>query len=322
MSTLPSEESLAEATPGGGAVATATAPPGATLSPGPWGEDVFNPIVKAEFRRWRARPVTYLSIVLVALASIILLYYIRTNRLPDLVAGMKIFGFDVGAFLSGQVLGGGSRGWMFGFSLMSYIIRPSTIIPLLMTWRALASFRSGGMYRAFRMTFLTPGEFLWGVIATPFVASALILVLYTGLVLGPDMMARGFSRPPDRGSTNLWLTMGGILFEGSLNGMLICFIALLVGLLTDARLSALGVVILITIGVQALQASPVLFPDFWPLNPATIRDLVLELPAPWPDRLSWTRGLETYIHWGLPKLVLCIVLWRACVVVIRSRAEE
>lgn len=314
MGPVPGVASAAEAAPRGVAGATLTPPAD------PLGERVFNPIVKAEFRRWRARPFTYSSILLATLGSIILLYYMRTGRVAGLAGGLVFFGFDVGGFLSGTAFapgpgGGPGAGWAFSRAMLAYVIRPSTIIPLLMTWRALASFRSGGMYRAFRMTFLTPGEFLWGIIATPFFASALVLVAYTGLVLAPDLMERSFSRPPDRASISLMLQIGGILLEGASNGILICFVALLVGLLTGARLSALALVAILAIGIQAAQAYPV-------LDPIWIRDAIEHLPESWRPRLAWTRGLEAYLIWAVPKLLLSAILWQACKFVVRRAASE
>lgn len=293
------------------------------LSPGPSGS-VFNPIVWAEFRRWRARPWTYLGIVLLMLAGICVVYYTKGNILAKL-AGVNLVPQSWTAANNVFV--------MYFNTMVRLILRPSTILPLLMVWRALVTFRDDGMYRPFRTTFLTPGDFLWGVIAVPFLLSAIILVGYTGAVLSPRMIESYYQMNPEyRGLHPFWMVLS-ILFEGSLNGAVICLIALYFGVKLNARLSALFpvavAILLIQTGHSFLYLGHANL-SRWFIAPASEwLKLVGRLPEAWHDFLIWfdpagvreldqklangtrhIRSIWTYYAAGIPKLIVCIVLWR------------
>jgi hypothetical protein len=294
------------------------------LSPGPDGR-VFNPIVWAEFRRWRARPLTYLGIVVLVFGGICYMHFNKAGLVPGLIrAGLLPAGINP------------MSAWVRYIELMiQLLVRPSTILPLLMMWRALVSFRDDGMYRPFRTTFLRPGEFLWGVIAIPFAMGALILVLYTGLVLVPQMVQGYFQMAPQFRQVHPWWQIAGILYEGTLNGVLMCFIALYFGLRGNARLSALVPVVGVILLVQSAHAmmylaSPTI--HGWLTSPASSwASLAGRLPEgiarllvwydegraremDWSlrDQLPHVRLLWAYVLAGTPKLLLALVLWWRC----------
>lgn len=282
-------------------VPVAESSPPQPLSPGRAGR-VFNPLVKAEFRRWVARPLQYLGIVAATLAGIILLYY-QSSALT------AVFGMTpVGQFLRHLTL---------------LIARPSTIVPLLMVWRALVSFRDGGLYRPFHTTFLTPGEFLWGIITIPFLVSFAILVAYVGAVLMPAQIEGFYAfEPVQRGA---WvgaipLRIFLVLFEGAANGAVICFLALYVGLRGGATLAALFPVLIGVVLIQALQAVHFLFEadvSFW----VSVHVLRPVLPATWVDE-SIIRESARLLVPAFPKLLACVVLWMLTVWHLRLRDYE
>jgi hypothetical protein len=254
----------------------------ATLSPGAAGS-VFNPLVAAEFRRWRAKPLQYLSMVLVVFAGICYLYFNHQSLIQFPLTWSR----EVTLYFE---------------SLVRLLVRPSTILPLMMVWRAIVSFRDGGMYKPFRTTFLTPGEFLWGVIAVPFLLSGLLLVLYTGWVLGPGIIERHNVFAPDARNGHPLVLIAGILLEGSLNGAMICFIALYFGIRGEGRLTALMPVLALTLLVQALQAG--LYVRSWEFLEFGRRfaahrhgPLLVQL---WP-----------YLIQSAPKLVMAAAFWWA-----------
>jgi len=256
----------------------------ALVSPGAAGR-VFNPIIIAEFRRWRARPFTYLSMVLVVFAGLVSLYQIKQGA------------FAAMAMRAGNVVG---VDWVqYGMNMINLVFRPSTILPLMMVWRALVSFRDGGLYKPFRTTFLTPGEFLWGIVTVPFLMSAVILVIYTGAVLAPSMIEMHFAQPADR--RNWWAAINvlGILFEGSMNGALICFVAMYFGLRGGARLGALFPVLAAVLVIQSAQAVG------YTLSPR-INGLFMGRTGE-----GWTLLQRTWQFWvfGTPKVLLAAVFW-------------
>ncbi|MDK2971082.1 MAG: hypothetical protein PWP23_837 [Candidatus Sumerlaeota bacterium] len=286
---------------------------------------VFNPIVWAEFRRWRARPVLYLGMVAVALGGICYLHFNKGGAVPWLIR--------IG-LLPGSI--NPANAWLQYLELMiQLVVRPSTLLPLMMVWRALVSFRDGGLYRPFRTTFLTPGEFLWGIIAVPFLAGALILVGYTGLVLSPRLIQYHFQLTPDLRQVHPYWQILAILFEGSLNGVLICFVALYFGLRGRARLVALVPVL---VGVLLIQSGhAVLFlgagsVQEWLARPATswaafaqrFPDALAKLLVWYDDAgaqeldrslrgaIPYIRALWTYVVSGAPKLALSLLLWWRC----------
>lgn len=269
-------------------------------SPGSRGK-VFNPVVRAEFRRWRARPFTYLGMVLVVLGAIVYAYQARGT------GGL--------AFLAG-----GNRWLQLLNTMISHIVRPSTILPAMMVWRALVSFRPMGLYQPFRTTFLGPGEFLWGVIAVPFFVSALILIGYTGFVLSPQFVQAYFSQEPGVIDWRPVLTVAGILMEGSLNGALICFVALYLGLRTNARLWALFPLIAVIIAIQAAQ-SALSIPPLSTWLASDFRSWLYTRISDDPRRGFAFFTFSLYLVVAIPKLILCLVAWRMTTRFLRKADE-
>jgi hypothetical protein len=282
--------------------------PAKPLSPGYAGV-VINPIIQAEFRRWRARPITYLAIVAVALGGI---WYTLSYRT------------ELQQFITSQQ-GMGADSWgMFAVRMLDLIVRPSTIIPLLMTWRALVSFRPSGLYQPFRTTFLTPGEFLWGIVTIPFIVSLVVLVLYTGIRLLPDGSSGSlmvyYSVTPEMRADRLvppfWSAFG-ILFEGAANGAVICLAALYFGLLFKARMEALVPIVGFLLLLQGAQA-------WYYVNEAQQRTFtnwfVLRVTG---DTDISTHALLVYLSQylvvAIPKLALCFVFWALTTWHLRAR---
>lgn len=286
------------------------------MSPGSGGPEVFNPLIIAEFRRWRARPVTYLAMVFVALLSITAVYFIRTNALD--LGGLTVFDIKVQDLLNGRIARDAGPVGQFTYFLVPLLIRPSTIIPLMMVWRCLWSFRNGHMFAALRTTFLRPGDFLWGVIAVPFFISGIVLVLYTGLVLMPGLIESHFARPGEYRTPAYWLRATAILYEGALNGAVVSFIALYFGIRGRVRPAMLVPVFFAVLGVQCLTA--------WAWN----AEWLVRAPlSALHDRYEWfDRNLRdivgqlwVYFVAGTPKLVLTIGLWYACKRLVRGGEE-
>lgn len=313
------------------------------LSPGVYGR-VFNPLVSAEFRRWRARPVTYTGIVLITFLAICF------NFFGSRVGAGPPFGIDHPFLVEVAEQIARLRTWIIELlpatgdwrdlagQYLGLILRPSTILPLMMAWRALVSFRDGGLYLPFRTTFLSPSEFLWGIIAVPFFASALLLVVYTGGVLGPGLVAAHNSIPPGSGRIlpHPVVSIMGILFEGGMNGALICFVALYCGLVLKARPEALVPVVLAVLAIQATQC--------WYQNAqGKVVDLIVAKllglgnapddpfvqvygpPARMQEIAAFIRGnsnLVFLVTSGLAKLLLCIAMWTACRVQLRRTEDE
>jgi hypothetical protein len=281
--------SLAPPRKGGGAIrpGPTAAGPKQILSPGPSGS-VFNPVVWAEFRRWRARPITYSLMTLLTVLAVGYLYAAQR----DLLAGAA------------------SRWEQYLHILVRLVIRPSTIVPVMMVWRALVSFRDGSFYEPFRTTFLTPGQFLWGIVAVPFFVSAVILVGYTGIALAPGVLESYFAITPERRTLAYFAVLPGILYEGSLNGILICFIALYFGLRGGAYLDSLMLVILFILGLEALQG-------IGHLNHYQLREYIPEVDHEFLQRTF--EGLWMYVLMGTPKLILSVLFWSLAVRVVHTR---
>jgi hypothetical protein len=271
------------------------------LSPGRAGR-VFNPLVKAEFRRWAARPFQYFGIVVAAMAGITLLFF-QSGDLAMLFGTGK-----VAAFL---------------YHLTMLVARPSTIVPLLMVWRALVSFRAGGLYKPFHTTFLSPGEFLWGIVTVPFLVGFSVLVVYVGVVLMPPHVENHYGNMPGFGG-DWWTTIAMrvflVLFEGAANGAVICFVALYFGLRGGATLAALFPVLIAVLAIQGCQATFFVFEaevSSW-LHEKLWQHL---LPAAWLQAAA-TRDLMRLLVPALPKLAACVVLWAMIVWHLRLRDYE
>ncbi len=281
------------------------------LSPGTKGR-VFNPIVVAEFRRWRARPFTYLGMVLITLAGLSLMYHARSAGAGSIFFSISSAGWfgnlmELMKLRGVAAPGAGTGGKIAQFAgyLLLLILRPSTLLPLMMVWRALVSFRDAGLYKPFRTTFLRPDEFLWGMIAVPFCVSALILIFYTGAILSPGLVRAYHMYPPTMSSPHPYFQIIGILFEGSLNGALICFIALYFGVRSHVHLSALFPILLAVLLIQSAHACAYQFGVM-----QIIMDKWIEVP-----QQEWTPAFKTlyrnalYLITGTPKLILCVIFW-------------
>lgn len=284
---------------------TADAHAGAPLSPGRAGR-VFNPLVRAEVRRWMARPVQYLGIVAITLAGIVLLYW--QNDYVTLAFTWLFGGGPLASYLR---------------QLTLLIARPSTIVPLLMVWRALVSFRDGGLYKPFHTTFLTPGEFLWGIIAVPFLVGFVILVLYVGAVLMPDQIEGIYATPPDFRGVGWYaipLRIFLILFEGAANAGVICFLALYLGLRGGATLAALFPVLVCVVALQAAHAL------FFMYEAELHAHLVQAYLRHWlPNEMLHSPGVRESLRAllpALPKLAACVVLWMLTTWHLRLRDYE
>lgn len=292
------------------------------------GAKQFNPLLLVELRRWRARPLTYASFVIIALAGILLNRYFNQTAQTTILAtvGLQFPSPDVFSRMIESheqsflwlPFGKEFADYLKGFSnlntllhtYISLLLRPSTVIPLLMVWRALFTFRQSGYYGALRMTFLHPRDFIWGIVTIPFWISAVILVLYVGIVLTPDLAMRFYAIAPDERSIHpMWL-IAGILFEGALNGALICFLALYLGLRYGANLLNIFPVVLFILVIQFIMAIYLVQPEF-------VNSILLPFPETWEasnkDLSALFRGilsLERYLVMGVPKLLACALLYR------------
>ena len=314
---------------------------------------VMNPVIVAEFRRWKARPLTYLLFSLLTLGILVYLHKTRTgglfvtsvfeniDKLTALFNG--VLGTDVipelTPLLPAGGVGGGFIALRFIDNMCRLVLRPSTLIPVMMVWRAICTFRKDQMYRPLRTTFMTPGEFMFGVIAIPFLVSALIIMFYTGLFLAPRIIEGYFSMSPENRleyTVHPLFTLSGILFEGCLNGAVICFVALYFGLRFNGRLTALVPVILFILLIQLISAMVfnlssnfddhvTMFLDGyrkftevmgWKFDPSLYDMTKWELIPNRYRAMFWVYGLS-----GTVKLVLCALLWQLSASHLKHREE-
>lgn len=266
---------------------------------------VLNPLIAAEIRRWRARPFSYGGMLVFVFVSICLLLYSQQiggwfsrvfgarggglfGALPSADNLRQAFGGDLGRIVS---------------SLWQLIIRPSTLLPVMMVWRALVSLREPGLYEPFRLTYLSPAEFLWGIVAVPFFISSLILIGYTGIVIGPRIIdSYYYSIPGSQGTLFYTQIVAGILLEGSANGALISFVALFYGIRGKARLSALMPLVVAVFVIQLAQALAFIHWDHIQQFLRLPRLPFAEIPKDFDQR--WR-----YLLIGAVKLVLAIGLY-------------
>lgn len=305
------------------------------LSPGAKGK-VWNPIIIAEFRRWKARPITYSAMVIIALAGIIYNYKTGSGRgnASILVKTGLVFGdpqIVMNFFLWLQPytqnwpvistivdFGAGIRDINFLMDRwLRLVMRPSTIIPLLMVWRALMSFREAGFYKNLRTTFLKPRDFLWGIVGIPFWISAIILVLYTGWILSPGIVESFYAIPPSRRTATPIINILGVLLEGGLNGAMICFIGLYFGLRWKARLGNIVPVILIVLFVQFIQAIYMSQPNEF--NRLFLPGLYEQGFNELSDFETMIMRNVTYFVMAFPKLIFSVLLWILSIQLIRKR---
>jgi len=306
------------------------------VSPGYAGK-VWNPILWAELRRWRARPVTYSAFVLVALAGIIANYYASVNQ-SSILSSLGLLFADPQVFSKSLIEYRNQYGvpgflevpynMLASFNNINYlmerwvslILRPSTILPLLMVWRALVSFRSSDFYGSLQTTFLRPRDFLWGIVGIPFWISAIILILYTGLVLSPRLVSSYYQIAPDRRLVHpLWQIMG-ILFEGGLNGGMICTIALFFGLRWKARLSNIMPVLLMVFFVQFIQG--IYITKNHAINTFFFENLYQIPPRDLTETQAVLRSTLIYLMMGTPKIFVVILFWYLSAREIRKQAME
>ncbi|MDX1974004.1 MAG: hypothetical protein SFY68_15855 [Candidatus Sumerlaeia bacterium] len=291
------------------------------------GAKQFNPLLRVEMRRWRARPLTYGLFVLLAVTGLVLNRELGSANGGWLIwiglqfPNPQLFSQGVERFrwlIDWIPLGSSFADFLMGFDdlnrimvqFVSLMLRPSTIIPILMVWRALVSFRESGYYNSLRQTFLEPRDFIWGIVTIPFWISALILVLYVGLVLTPDLAMGYYATDPERRLVHPFWVILGILFEGSMNGGIICFVALYLGLLRGARVSNLFPVLLLVILMQFVTA---LYMVQMPvIHTALLGDWVNleneELSTPMRIFVMQLR----YLIMGLPKLLGCVIVYHLC----------
>lgn len=299
------------------------------LSRGP-GAKQFNPLLLVEMRRWRARPFTYAAFVIIALAGILLNRYLNSSvqtsilaaiglqfPTPDLfsqfIEGQQNFllNFPFGELIYKYLRGFNNLNYLM-HSYISLLLRPSTVVPLLMVWRALITFRESGYYNSLRMTFLHQRDFIWGLVTIPFWISAVILVFYVGLVLSPNLIQRYYAVAPDERVIHPMWNIAGILFEGAANGALICFLALYLGLRKGATLLNVFPIIAFILVIQFIMA-------LYLVQPAFINELLFPFPESWnmkPDNRELSPIVRSilanvnFLVMGVPKLIACVVLYQ------------
>lgn len=245
-----------------------------------------NPLLRAEVRRWRAKPITYSAFAVLLGMMLGFTYYVRTRN--ALFAPAAGFGIYLNA-------------------MVSLVLRPSAIIPALMVWRALYSFRTGPLYEPFRLTYLTPGQFVRGVAAVPFAVSLLVVLGYTTVVLAPLVYERWSFWLTVKGQEHLtwwglWGELGGIIIEGAVNGMLIAMITFHLALRHRVELTGLAMAFLCCILVQVCHL--------------TLQELVaqrmLQLGNQLPVHLrnAWN-ACGVLLILASMKVVALVFLWRA-----------
>lgn len=262
---------------------------------------VENPLFRAEFRRWRARPLFYSGLGIVA--TILIAYIVHQQH-------------------GGAVLARGTPNPILDFLQRTfvYVVRPSSIVPAIMVWRALYSFREGPFYEPFRVTFLRPGQFVWGVIAVPCLVSALILSVYTVAFLGPGVFGRWPAAvyPPEF----RWVCeimppalIVSIIVDGAVNGLFVALVTVHAGI--KYRLSAASLALAASACVLVQAANAYLAPMSVEISMWISRQYPGNLAANWilPNLLP-------YYLYSLPKLALCWVVWRRCVRSLTAAADE
>lgn len=245
-----------------------------------------NPFIIAEFRRWRNRPLPYIAIAFMLVSLIVLSHQYATGAFALRQPGR------FAAFLMG--LGG-------------LLLRPSAIVPAVMVWRALYSYRDGPMYEPFRTTFLRPGHFAWGILAVPCFLSLLTVLLYTGIQILPNII----SSYAAMGAVPLYepiigkaiaLRIGSILFEGFANGFLLATVTLYLGIRTRARLEGVFLAVAACLAVQLAHALYQTYLADWLLRHAT---------RMFPHQWQWAVGqCVTLYALGTAKFIATWFFWR------------
>ncbi len=268
----------------------------------PVGErSVENPLFRAEFRRWRARPLFYSGLGIVA--TVLIAYIVHQQR-------------------GGAVLARGTPNAILDFLQRTfvYVVRPSSIVPAIMVWRALYSFREGPFYEPFRVTFLRPGQFLWGVIAVPCLVSALILTAYTVGFLGPGVYQRWPAAvyPPEF----RWICefmppalIVSIIVDGVVNGFFVALVTAHAGIKYRLSAASLALAASACVVVQALNSY------LAPVAP----EISMWIARQYPGNMgvNWILpSLLPYYLYSIPKLALCVFIWRRCVRSLAVCVEE
>ncbi len=262
---------------------------------------VENPFFRAELRRWRARPLFYSGLGIVA--TILIAYVVHQQR-------------------GGAVLARGTPNPILDFLQRTfvYVVRPSSIVPAIMVWRALYSFREGPFYEPFRVTFLRPGQFVWGVIAVPCVVSALLLSAYTIAFLGPGVFDRWPAAvyPPEYRRMCMLMPpalIASIIVDGAINGLFVALVTAHAGIKYRLSAASLAYAAVACVVVQGANAC---------LAPYSA-DISMAIARRYPGNLvvNWViPSLLPYYLYSLPKLLLCLLVWVRCVRSITCAVED
>jgi hypothetical protein len=256
-----------------------------------------NPFFRAEFKRWRAKPLLYMGFALLLAVLLAVNYHQRLASFPFATGKRDILQMYVLPMLN---------------QLYFLVMRPSAVIPALMVWRALYAFRDGPMYEPFRLTMVTPGQFLRGVCGIPLLVGLGIVLAYATLVVmptviqGSEPLGRAYSRQHGSYERVMLIlvapNMIAVIGEGFANGLLISVGTMLFGVRSRARLEGLIHAVLFCVAIQALQsitATPM----------GSLARLAMRLgPDPvWQNSISRSAGLLAYMA---VKTVAAAFLWR------------
>jgi hypothetical protein len=247
---------------------------------------VENPFYLAELRRWRARPLFYSGVAIFATVLIGLTVNERVTAIGPAASSVLT------AYLERM------------FSLM---LRPSSIVPAILVWRALYSFREGPFFEPFRTTFMPPKTFVWGVIAVPCMVSVMLVLGYTGAYLAPGILERAeiYKQYP-KFEYLQWVVpssqLVSILIEGASNGLLIAIITAYAGI--RYRLAVSGVLLVFAFCV-AIQGITVISTPF-------VEEFRFFLVRSYGADLAKYTLISTLLHyyvWSIPKFYLAWLLW-------------
>jgi len=248
---------------------------------------VENPFYLAELRRWRAKPLFYSGVAIFATILIGLTVQERVTALGPGATGMLTVYLE---------------------RMFSLLLRPSSIIPAILVWRALYSFREGPFYEPFRTTFLPPKAFVFGVIAVPCLVSVLLVLGYTGTYLAPGILEGASIYGNYPGFEYLqWVIpttqLTAILIEGVSNGLLIAIITAYAGIRYRLAVSAVLVVVAFCVVVQGITV----------LSTPFVEELRFYLVRTYGANMARYTLISTLLHyyvWSVPKYILAAFLWR------------
>lgn len=248
---------------------------------------VENPFYLAEIRRWRARPLFYSGVGIFA------------TILIGLTVNERVMAIGPAA---------SSALTMYLERMFSLMLRPSSIVPAILVWRALYSFREGPFFEPFRTTFMPPKTFVWGVIAVPCFVSVMLVLGYTSAYLAPGIIERAkmYEMYPNFEYLS-WLMpttqITSIIVEGVSNGLLIAIITAYAGI--RYRLGVMGA-LMVFVFCFALQCVTVITtPVVEELRFFLVRQFGADLP-----KYTLISTLLHYYVWSIPKFILAWFLWR------------